>query len=79
MDFVNIPYVYEEFTRGDDRVIVMERLFGTRLHDIMSDSEKAEYGPLVARFSMKSILYDRRYMQIYMQAYFSWVDLMIEK
>ena len=61
MDFVNIPYVYEEFTRGDDRVIVMERLFGTRLHDIMSDSEKAEYGPLVARFSMKSILYDRRY------------------
>lgn len=61
MDFVKIPYVYEEFTKGDDRVIVMERLYGTRLHDIKSDSEKAAYGPLVARFSMKSILYDRRY------------------
>ena len=30
-------------------------------HDIKSNKEKAEYGPLVARFSMKSILYDRRY------------------
>lgn len=61
MDFVKIPYVYEDFTKGDDRVIVMERLYGTRLHDIKSDSEKSAYGPLIARFSMKSILYDSRY------------------
>lgn len=61
MDFVKIPHVYEHFTNEDDRVIVMERLYGSRLHDIRSNKEKAEYGPLVARFSMKSILYDRRY------------------
>ena len=61
MDFVKIPKVYDEYTRADSRVIVMERLYGTRLHDLKSDSEKASYGPLVARFSMKSILYDRRY------------------
>ena len=61
MDFVKIPHVYERFTSQDDRVIVMERLYGSRLHDIKSNKEKAEYGPLVARFSMKSILYDRRY------------------
>jgi predicted unusual protein kinase regulating ubiquinone biosynthesis (AarF/ABC1/UbiB family) len=61
MDFVRIPLVYEHFTNEDDRVIVMERLYGTRLHDIKSDKEKAEYGPLLAKFSMKSILYDRRY------------------
>lgn len=61
MDFVKIPNVYEYFTNEDDRVIVMERLYGSRLHDIKSNKEKAEYGPLVARFSMKSILYDRRY------------------
>lgn len=61
MDFVKIPEVYEQFTAADDRVIVMERLYGSRLHDIKCHKEKAEYGPLVARFSMKSILYDRRY------------------
>lgn len=61
MDFVKIPEVYEQFTIADDRVIVMERIYGSRLHDIKSHKEKAEYGPLVARFSMKSILYDSRY------------------
>ena len=61
MDFVKIPDVYGEFTDADSRVIVMERLYGRRLHDIESLEEKAVYGPLVARFSMKSILYDRRY------------------
>ena len=61
MDFVKIPHVYKQFTDADDRIIVMERLYGSRLHDMKSNVEKAEYGPLVARFSMKSILYDRRY------------------
>lgn len=61
MEFVDIPTVYEKFTKCDSRVIVMERLYGTRLHSIESHSEKAAYAPLVARFSMKSILYDRKY------------------
>lgn len=61
IDFVKIPEVFEQFTIADDRVIVMERLYGSRLHEIKCHKEKAEYGPLVARFNMKSILYDRRY------------------
>ena len=61
MDFVKIPEVFEQFTIADGRVIVMERLYGSRLHDIKCHKEKAEYAPFLARFSIKSILYDRRY------------------
>ena len=61
IDYVDIPYVYDIFTKNDNRIIVMEQLYGKRLNEIKCDNDKTIYGLLVAKFNMKNILYDRVY------------------
>ena len=60
MDEIVIPKVYPEFTSADNRIIVMDYLEGKSIRDVPC-SEKYDYGKIVARYSMKSVLYDRLY------------------
>ena len=55
-----IPHVYEEFTKQNNDIIVMECLEGMKLQDI-SDEDKDEFSYLLAKFGAKCILYDRLY------------------
>ena len=60
MDDIVIPKVYPEFTTADNRIIVMDYLEGLSIRDVPI-TEKYEYGKIVAKYSMKSVLYDRLY------------------
>ena len=60
MDDVIIPKVYPEFTTADNRIIVMEYLEGLSIRDV-PPLERYDYGKIVAKYSMKSVLYDRLY------------------
>ena len=60
MDDVIIPKVYPEFTTADNRIIVMDYLEGKSIRDVPV-MEKYDYGKIVAKYSMKSVLYDRLY------------------
>ena len=60
MDDVVIPKVYPEFTTADNRIIVMDFLEGKSIRDVPA-MEKYDYGKIVAKYSMKSVLYDRLY------------------
>ncbi len=55
-----IPKTYPDFTSADNRIIVMDYLEGKTIHDVDS-SDKYDYGRILARYSMKSVLYDRLY------------------
>ena len=60
VDDIIIPKVYPEFTEADNRIIVMSYLDGKTIHEL-NPMDKYEYGKIVAKYSMKSILYDRLY------------------
>ena len=60
MDDVIIPKVYPEFTTADNRIIVMEYLDGLSIREVPA-MERYDYGKIVAKYSMKSVLYDRLY------------------
>jgi len=55
-----IPKVYPDFTSADNRIIVMDYLDGKTIQQI-NPMDKYEYGKILAKYSMKSILYDRLY------------------
>lgn len=60
VDNVIIPYAYSEFTDADNRMIVMDYLEGKTIHQV-EKKDRYDYGMIVAKYSMKSILYDRLY------------------
>lgn len=57
INYVKIPYVYEEFTNYDSRIIVMEYLSGTSLYNVKDEDKNIYYNHLV-NFTMKSIFFD---------------------
>ena len=59
-DYVEIPFVYEEFTKSNDKIIVMDYLDGRKL-DNLEDEEKTEYLEQLVNFSFKSILFNRTF------------------
>ena len=59
-DYVEIPFVYEEFTRSNNKIIVMDYLDGRKL-DNLEDEEKNEYLEQLVNFSFKSILFNRTF------------------
>lgn len=59
-DYVEIPFVYEEFTKNNDKIIVMDYLDGRKLDNI-EDEEKTEYLEQLVNFSFKSILFNRTF------------------
>ena len=59
-DYVEIPFVYEEFTRSNNKIIVMDYLDGKKL-DNLEDEEKREYLEQLVNFSFKSILFNRTF------------------
>jgi predicted unusual protein kinase regulating ubiquinone biosynthesis (AarF/ABC1/UbiB family) len=60
LDDVCIPYAYKDFTDINDRVIVMDRLHGRQLNNI-NDQDRALYGDIMAKVTIKSLLYDGLY------------------
>jgi ubiquinone biosynthesis protein len=59
-DYVEIPFVYEEFTRSNNKIIVMDYLDGKKL-DNLEDEEKNQYLEQLVNFSFKSILFNRTF------------------
>ena len=59
-DYIEIPYVYEEFTKNNNKIIVMDYLDGRKL-DNLEDEEKNEYLEQLVNFSFKSILFNRTF------------------
>tara|TARA_Y100000389_G_scaffold171984_1_gene180042 strand:- start:1945 stop:3177 length:1233 start_codon:yes stop_codon:yes gene_type:complete len=59
-DYIEIPYVYEEFTKNNNKIIVMDYLDGRKL-DNLEDQEKNEYLEQLVNFSFKSILFNRTF------------------
>ena len=59
-DYVEIPFVYEEFTRSNNKIIVMDYLDGKKL-DNLEDEEKNDYLEQLVNFSFKSILFNRTF------------------
>ena len=60
INYVKIPYVYEEFTKKNNDLIVMEYLNGKTIYDI-DKNDKEKYSELFAQFGIKSLLYDGIY------------------
>lgn len=52
---VKIPYAYSAFTLAFDDILVMERVSGIKVEDIV-DSDKDEYGYLIAKQAVSSIM-----------------------
>lgn len=64
INYVKIPIAYEEYTKLNSDVIVMEQIKGKKLHDsdfLKNNDLKSSFGLLVAKFNMKTIFYDRLY------------------
>lgn len=59
-DYIEIPYVYQEFTKNNNKIIVMDYLDGRKL-DNLEDEEKNEYLEQLVNFSFKSILFNRTF------------------
>jgi predicted unusual protein kinase regulating ubiquinone biosynthesis (AarF/ABC1/UbiB family) len=59
-DYIEIPYVYEEFTRNNNKIIVMDYLDGKKLNEIEED-DKDIYLEQLVNFSFKSILFNRTF------------------
>ena len=60
INYVKIPFVYEEFSNINKDVIVMEYLHGKTIYDIDANDKK-EYANLFAQFGIKSLLFDGIY------------------
>jgi predicted unusual protein kinase regulating ubiquinone biosynthesis (AarF/ABC1/UbiB family) len=57
-DYVEIPVVYEEFTKSNNKIIVMDYLDGRKI-DNLKDEEKEEYIEQIVNFAIKSIIFNR--------------------
>lgn len=60
IDYVIIPYIYDEYTNINENVIVMERLYGKTLVQL-NDNERYKYSINLMKYVIKSILYDGFY------------------
>ena len=56
-DYIEIPYVYEEFTKNNNKIIVMDYLDGKKLNEI-EEEDKDNYLEQLGNFSFKSILFN---------------------
>lgn len=62
--YVHIPTVYPEYTLFNPEVILMEKVTGHRLQDTSFRSNeqlKTKFGYLLAKYSIRSLFYDRLY------------------
>tara|TARA_R110002073_G_scaffold61687_3_gene155193 strand:- start:12173 stop:13456 length:1284 start_codon:yes stop_codon:yes gene_type:complete len=60
VDYLTIPQVYPEYTTKNSKVIVMDYIEGQKLLEV-EECDKDEYSMMLAKFGMKSILFDRFY------------------
>lgn len=52
-----IPFVYEEFTRSNPNIIVMDFIQGYKLKDITDPTEKVKYTRIMAKFWVKCYIF----------------------
>lgn len=60
IDYVIIPNVYEEYTKKNENIIVMDFIEGMKLNDVKSE-DKIHYCKAVAKFGLKSMFFDSVY------------------
>ena len=56
--YIEVPYVYPEFTCANNSLIVMKYIEGRKMDEVPNE-EKDAYSLLVAKFGMKCLLYNR--------------------
>ena len=59
-DYIEIPYVYDEYTNNNNNIIVMDYIDGEKLESVI-DLDKDNYSLLVAKFGIKCLLFNRFY------------------
>ena len=62
--YISIPLAYPEYTSMNKDIIVMEKLSGHKLHDKdfrYNEELKSKFGLLLAKYSVKTMLYNRLY------------------
>lgn len=59
-DYVEVPYVYKEFTKHNNKIIVMDYLEGKKLFDL-NNEERSVYLEQIVNFSYKSILFNKNF------------------
>jgi len=60
IDYIKIPKVFFEYTSLNKNVIVMEKIVGKRINEVAQE-DKNKYSLMMAKFSLKCILYDAFY------------------
>ena len=60
IDYVVVPKIYENYTHGDNDILVMDYIEGETLNNI-KNTDKDKYSYLLAKFGLKCIMYDRVY------------------
>lgn len=60
-DYVVIPKPYPYFTLNNDDVLVMDKIEGRRIDEIVNDNEKQLYGNLLSKFLLDAVIVDGSY------------------
>ena len=80
MNTICVPEVYSYFTDENPCAIIMEKIEGNRIENILSE-DKHEYSKILSRFNLKCVFYDAIYHAdlhsgnvIFMKEYHSFKD-----
>lgn len=60
IDYIKIPEVYPEYTNKNNNIIIMDYIDGKHFKDLKNE-EKDDYALLLAKFGIKSFLFNRFY------------------
>lgn len=60
IDYIKIPEVYPEYTHKNNNIIIMDYIDGKHLKDLKNE-EKDDYALLLAKFGIKSFLFNKFY------------------
>ena len=61
IDYIKIPYVYDEFTKINNNIIIMEKINGMNIHEITDSYDKNKFFNIFNKFIFKSIIFNRTY------------------
>lgn len=60
-EYVVIPKPYPYFTLNNDDVLVMDKIEGRRIDEIVNDNEKQIYGNILSKFLLDAVIVDGSY------------------
>ena len=61
IDYIKIPFIYDEYSVINNQVIVMDKIVGKSVYEVITDSDKKHFFNIFNKFIFKSILFNRTY------------------